>query len=39
VWATIALGTIWLFYAVFVGLVLIVGQIFCFRETCRGLIR
>jgi hypothetical protein len=39
VWATIGLGAIWLFYAVLVGLVVIIGQIWCFGEICRGPIR
>ncbi|TMF81908.1 MAG: hypothetical protein E6I18_01765 [Chloroflexi bacterium] len=35
VWATIAVGTIWLVYAVFVGLVIVLGQIFCVSKLCR----
>ena len=36
VWATIAVGAIWLIYAVLVGLVVLLGQIFCVSQTCRG---
>jgi hypothetical protein len=39
VWATIGVGMIWLVYAVFVGAILIIGQIMCFKETCRGPLR
>jgi hypothetical protein len=39
VWATIAVGAIWLFYAVLVGLVIVLGQLFCISQSCRGPIR
>ena len=39
VWATIAVGALWLIYAVFVGLVVILGRVFCIGEDCRGPIR
>jgi hypothetical protein len=39
VWATIALGAVWLVYAVFVGVVLVLGQVFCISQNCRGPIR
>jgi hypothetical protein len=39
VWATIAVGAVWLIYAVFVGIVLLLGQVFCISSNCRGPIR
>jgi hypothetical protein len=39
VWATIAIGAVWLIYAVFVGVVLLLGRVFCISETCRGPLR
>jgi hypothetical protein len=39
VWATIAVGGLWLIYAVFVGAVILLGQVFCISQTCRGPIR
>lgn len=39
VWATIALGSVWLIYAVFVGMVLLLGRVFCISQDCRGPIR
>jgi len=39
VWATIAVGSVWLIYAVFVGMVIILGQVFCISSNCRGPIR
>ena len=39
VWATIAVGGIWLIYAVFVGAVLFFGHAFCINQDCRGPIR
>jgi hypothetical protein len=39
VWATIAIGAVWLIYAVFVGLVLLLGQVFCISQVCRGPVR
>jgi hypothetical protein len=39
VWVTIAVGGLWLIYAVFVGAVILLGKAFCISETCRGLIR
>jgi hypothetical protein len=39
VWATIAVGALWLFYAVLVGAVLLLGQAFCISQECRGPIR
>ena len=39
VWATIAVGAIWLIYAVFVGAVILLGQVFCVSQNCRGPIR
>ncbi len=39
VWATIALGAVWLVYAIFVGMVLLLGRVFCITQDCRGPIR
>jgi hypothetical protein len=39
VWATIAAGAVWLIYAAFVGMVILLGRVFCISETCRGPIR
>jgi hypothetical protein len=39
VWATIAVGALWLFYALFVGGVLLLGRLFCISQECRGPIR
>jgi hypothetical protein len=39
VWATIALGAVWLLYAVFVGMILLLGRVFCISQDCRGPIR
>jgi hypothetical protein len=39
VWATIAVGGIWLIYAVFVGALLLFGRAFCINQDCRGPIR
>ena len=39
VWATIAIGAVWLVYAVFVGGVILFGHVFCINEACRGPIR
>ena len=39
VWATIALGSVWLIYAVFVGMVILLGRVFCISQDCRGPIR
>ena len=36
VWATIAVGALWLFYAVLVGMVILLGQLFCISQSCRG---
>jgi hypothetical protein len=39
VWATIGVGAVWLVYAVFVGTVILLGQLFCINKDCRGLFR
>jgi hypothetical protein len=39
VWATIAVGAVWLIYAAFVGLVVLFGRVFCISQDCRGPIR
>jgi hypothetical protein len=39
VWATMAVGAVWLMYAIFVGTVILFGHVFCISETCRGPIR
>ena len=39
VWATIAVGAVWLIYAVFVGIVIVLGRVFCISQDCRGPIR
>jgi hypothetical protein len=39
VWATIAVGGLWLIYAVFVGMVILLGQVFCISQACRGPFR
>ena len=39
VWATIAAGAIWLIYALFVGMVIVLGRVFCVSQLCRGPIR
>jgi len=36
VWATIAVGAVWLIYAIFVGAVILLGQVFCISQDCRG---
>jgi hypothetical protein len=36
VWATIAVGAVWLMYAIFVGAVILFGHVFCISEMCRG---
>ena len=36
VWATIGSGAVWLVYAVFVGMVILLGRIFCINLDCRG---
>jgi hypothetical protein len=37
--ATIVAGGIWLLYAVAMGLVLILGNVFCVNRLCRGPLR
>jgi hypothetical protein len=39
VWATMGLGAVWLIYAVFVGMVLLLGRVFCISQGCRGPFR
>ena len=39
VWVTIGVGAIWLIYAAFVGTLLVLGQLFCINQDCRGPIR
>ncbi|MDQ2913488.1 MAG: hypothetical protein M3T56_09555 [Chloroflexota bacterium] len=39
VWATMAVGGLWLFYAVLVGMVILLGQLFCISQICRGPLR
>ena len=39
VWATIAVGAVWLIYAAFVGIVVLLGRVFCISQDCRGPIR
>ncbi len=39
VWVTIGVGAIWMVYAVFVGTLLLLGQLFCINQDCRGPIR
>jgi hypothetical protein len=39
VWATIAVGAVWLIYAMFVGVVVLLGRVFCISQSCRGPIR
>jgi amino acid transporter len=39
VWATIVAGTVWVMYAFFVGIVIVLGQVFCVSQYCRGPIR
>jgi nitrate reductase NapE component len=39
VWATIAIGAVWLIYAIFVGAVILLGRVFCISQDCRGPIR
>jgi hypothetical protein len=36
VWATIAIGAVWLGYALLVGAVLVLGRLFCLSDVCRG---
>jgi hypothetical protein len=36
VWATIALGALWLMYAVLVGTVILLGRVLCISQSCRG---
>jgi hypothetical protein len=37
--ATMGVGAVWLVYAVFVGLVIVFGRVFCVSQDCRGPIR
>ena len=37
--ATIGVGAVWLVYAVFVGMVIVLGRVFCVSQDCRGPIR
>ncbi len=39
VWATIAIGAIWLLYALLVGATILLGRVFCISQGCRGPIR
>jgi len=39
VWATIAVGAVWLIYAIFVGAVILLGRVCCISQDCRGPIR
>ena len=39
VWATVAVGGVWLVYAVFVGALLVFGHAFCINQDCRAPIR
>ena len=37
--ATIGVGAVWLIYALFVGMVIVLGRVFCLGQDCRGPIR
>ncbi len=37
--ATIGVGAVWLVYAVFIGMVIVLGRVFCVSQDCRGPIR
>lgn len=37
--ATIGVGAVWLVYAVFMGMVIVLGRVFCVSQDCRGPIR
>jgi hypothetical protein len=39
VWVTIAVGALWLIYAALVGMVILLGQVFCISQSCRGPLR
>jgi hypothetical protein len=34
--ATVAVGAVWLVYAVFVGGIVLFGRVFCINQNCRG---
>ncbi|MDQ2914519.1 MAG: hypothetical protein M3T56_14865 [Chloroflexota bacterium] len=38
-WATIAVGGLWLVYAVLVGGLILLGKVFCISQSCRAPIR
>jgi len=37
--ATMGVGAVWLIYAAFVGMVIVLGRVFCVGQDCRGPIR
>ena len=37
--ATIGVGAVWLVYAVFMGIIIVLGRVFCVSQDCRGPIR
>jgi len=36
VWATLAVGAVWLAYALFIGGVILLGRVFCISPDCRS---
>jgi len=39
VWATLVAGAVWLLYALYVGAVFVMVQVFCINQLCRGALR
>ena len=39
VWATLVAGGVWLLYALYVGAVFVMVQVFCINQPCRGTFR
>jgi len=39
VWATLVAGGVWLLYALYVGAVFVMVQVFCINQLCRGALR
>lgn len=36
IWATIGLGAAWIAYALYIGLIWLLAQVFCINQLCRG---
>ncbi len=39
VWITLALAAPWILYVLYIGVIVLMVQIFCINQTCRGPIR